>query len=351
MDRPLEPPRQRWFVHGDTWDRERVIERCREWARQTGAPPRYYDWGPVARARAAGYRGSLAGKWEREHPSWPSTAVVHRHLRGWREPLALAGFPAPAVIELPFAERVDEALRLRGEGLRWREIGDLLGISPDTARRYVRVHSCERCGQPILKPSAAVCRRCSLTGRSRWGKPFSEREIVASIRAWKRVQGRAPAQVDWHPIENGGDPRWERECPRWPPASHVIRRFGSWNLALQAAGFDRPRPPVVSDQQIVEALRAYHREHGLSPLSSEWIRVGLWPDRNTISNRFGSWNTALKAAGLAPRRIAKDWSDEEILLGLRRFAHDHGRPPRSADRVGSLSQYPSPALAVKRFGS
>jgi hypothetical protein len=26
-----------------------------------------------------------------------------------------------------------------------------------------------------------------LTGRSRWGKPFSEREIVAAIRAWKRV--------------------------------------------------------------------------------------------------------------------------------------------------------------------
>jgi Homing endonuclease associated repeat len=165
------------------------------------------------------------------------------------------------------------------------------------------------------------------------------------------VQGRAPAHVDWHPIENGGDPRWERECPRWPPVSQVLRRFGSWNAVLQAAGFDRPRAPAVSDRQIVEALRAYHREHALSPRSSEWGRLGLWPDRNTVSHRFGSWNAALKAAGLAPRLIAKEWSDGEILHGLRRFAQDHGRPPRAADRVGSLSQYPSPALAVKRFGS
>ena len=239
-----------------------MIERCREWPRQTGAPPRYYDWGPVARAREAGYRGSLAGKWEREHPSWPGTAVVYRHLRGWRELLLLAGFEAPAVLEVPFAERVAEALRLRGEGLRWREIGELLGISPDTARRYVRVHDCTRCGEPILKPSAALCRRCCSIGRTRWGKPFSKREIVAAIRAWNRVKGRAPALMDWHPSEHGGDPRWERECPRWPPASHVIRRFGSWNAALQAAGFDRPRPPAVSDKQIVEALRAYQHQHG-----------------------------------------------------------------------------------------
>jgi len=67
-------------VYPDTWNPERVIERCRAWARETGAPPSCYDWGPQARARAAGAPASLAGKWEREHPYWPSTAVVYRHL-------------------------------------------------------------------------------------------------------------------------------------------------------------------------------------------------------------------------------------------------------------------------------
>jgi Homeodomain-like domain len=187
--RPGSPPRQRWFVRRDTWDRERVIERCREWARQTGSPPSYYDWGPVTRAQAAGAPTSLAVKWEREHPDWPSAAVVYRYLRGWREMLSVAGFPTPGVIELPFAERVREALRLRADGLRWVEIGELLGISPDTARRYVHVHDCEGCGEPILAVGVRRCRRCSGAGRSRWGEPFSSVEIIAAIRAWRRLEG------------------------------------------------------------------------------------------------------------------------------------------------------------------
>ena len=328
-----------------------MVERCREWARQTGAPPSYYDWGPVARAQAAGAPVSLAGKWEREHPDWPSAAVVCRHLHGWREMLSLAGFPSLAVIELPFAERVREALRLRADGLRWGEIGELLGISPDTARRYVRVHDCEGCGEPILAVGVVRCRRCSSTGRSRWGEAFSEREIVAAVRAWQRVEGRAPAQVDWQPVDLGGNARWELECPRWPPASQVTRRFGSWNAALQAAGFDRPRPAAVSDAQILAALRAYHRDHGVSPMRSDWGRRALSPSSGTIEHRFGSWNLALAAAGLPARRVRRDWSDQELLDGLRRFAADHGRPLRGSDRVGWLSVYPSPALVVSRFGS
>jgi hypothetical protein len=337
-------------VHRDTWDGDRVIERCREWARQTGTPPSYFDWGPVARAKATGAPAGLAGKWEREHPHWPSTAVVYRHLGGWRAMLSLAGFPAPPVIELPFAERVAETLRLRADGLRWAEIGELLGIAPDTARRYIHVHACERCGEPVLAARSALCRRCSSAGRSRWGRPFTDQEIITAIRAWHRLERRPPTRTDWQPTDKRGHPRWERECPRWPPASHVIRRFGSWNAALQAAGFNRPRPPTVSDDQIIAALQAYHRRHQISPMRSDWQHVGS-PNSATIEKRFGSWNAALAAAGLPPRRVRRVWTNREVIDGLRRFAADHGRPLRASDRIGWLSVYPSPALVVTRFGS
>lgn len=75
------------------------------------------------------------------------------------------------------------------------------------------------------------------------------------------------------------------------------------------------------------------------------------PNSNPIAGRFGSWGAALVAAGLAPRRIRADCSDEQILDGLRRFAEDHGRPPRAADRVGQLAQYPGLTLVISRFGS
>ena len=238
--RPSSPPRQRWFVDPGTWDAERVIDACREWATRTGAPPTYYDWGPQERV-PPGSTPVLAAVWESEHPAWPSTAVVHRHLGGFRAMLLAAGFAAPAPIEIPFAERVQRAQQLRADGLSWAEIGELLGVGADTARRYVNAHSCE-CGEPILARDARLCRRCSSRHRTRWGRVFTEPEIIAAIRLWAKLEGRAPAIVDWRPADQGGHPRWERDCPRFPPRSHVTRRFGSWNAALQAAGFDRPRP-------------------------------------------------------------------------------------------------------------
>ena len=234
--------------------------------------------------------------------------------------------------------------------MRWTEIGELLGVSPDTARRYVHAHECDACGEPILAAGVPRCRRCANTRRSRWGEPFTEREIIDAIHTWQRLEGRPPAQADWRPSDHGA-PRWEHECPRWPPATQVIRRFGSWNAALQAAGFDRPRPPAVNDQQIRNALQAYHHDHGISPTRPAWQHLGLTPNSRTIEARFASWNAALADAGLPPRRTRRAWNDQDILDGLRQFAIDHGRPPRSNDRVGLTSTYPSPALVVSRFGS
>jgi hypothetical protein len=131
----------------------------------------------------------------------------------------------------------------------------------------------------------------------------------------------------------------------------VIRRFGSWNAALRAAGFDRPRPSAVSDAEILAALRAYHREHGISPMRSASGRRARSPSSRTIEHRFGSWNLALAAAGLPARRVRRDWSDPDVVDGLRRFAADHGRPLRASARVGWSSVYPSPALVVSRSGS
>ena len=142
-----------------------MIDRCREWARETGTPPRYYDWGPVQRARAAGSDASLAGRWEREHPWWRSTAVVYRHVGSWRELLREAGFKAPEPIGLPFSDRVREATRLRADGLSWGEIADLLRVARDTARRYARAHDCEQCGQPVLAAAAPRCRVCIAPAR------------------------------------------------------------------------------------------------------------------------------------------------------------------------------------------
>ena len=345
--RPSSPPRQLRFVAAGNWDRERVIDACREWAAQTGAPPTRDAWSPPEKL-GPGARPVLDSKWEREHPAWPSTAVVYRHVGSFRELLLAAGFEAPEPITIAFAERVATARRLRAEGLRWAEIADLLGVSVNTARRYPNAHDCADCCTPILAPHARLCLSCVARNRTQWGRVFTRAEIVAAIQRWAGLEGRAPATVDWRPADRGGHPRWEQDCPRFPPPSHVFQQFGSWNAALQAAGFDRPRPRAFSDQEILRALRTWAQAHELVPLSTEWDAS---PHADVIASRFGTWNAALSTAGLRPRQIRRAWTEEEILDGLKRLASDLGRVPRASDRVGSGGEYPSPALAGRRFGS
>ena len=273
---------------------------------------------------------------------------MYHHVGSFRELLLAAGFEAPEPITIPFAERVATARRPRAQGLRWAEIADLLGVSVDTARHYPNAHDCQDCGAPILAAHSRLCLACVARNRTQWGSVFTRAEVVAAMQLWATLDGRAPAMVDWRPADRGGHPRWEEDCPRFPPPSHVLRQFGSWNAALRAAGLDRPRPRAWSDQEIVEALRSWAQEHGLVPLSTEWDAA---PHADVIAKRFGSWNAALNAAGLQSRFIRRYWTDDQILDGLRRLAVDLGRAPHASDRVGSRGRYPSPALAIRRFGS
>ena len=75
--------------------------------------------------------------------------------------------------------------------------------------------------------------------------------IVLAIQQWARENDAPPAQADWNPHRARVHLRDEDRARRfergraegaWPSFSTVVRRFGSWNAALRAAGFE-PRPP------------------------------------------------------------------------------------------------------------
>lgn len=158
-------------------------------------------------------------------------------------------------------ELVAGAARLRAEGLTAREIGERLGVSrstaeawlsdPDGARARARKASyaatCVDCGtltsgsegrreEPRCHPCAAV-----LSGDERriWTKPA----IVCAIQEWAFEHGEPPGMADWNPTsarllnDEERAARFERDgCWPWSPqAAHVC---GSWNAAIEAAGFE-----------------------------------------------------------------------------------------------------------------
>jgi hypothetical protein len=115
---------------------------------------------------------------------------------------------------------------------------------------------------------------------------------------------------------------WRRAGPDHPSVTTVRQVFGSWNAAVEAAGF-RPRRPgesrraapvrlVQSEasaavrwsrETTLAALHAWAETRGRSPSLEQWRRASAaHPSAATVRRLFGSWNAAVSAAGFEPRR-------------------------------------------------
>ena len=167
--------------------------------------------------------------------------------------------------------------------------------------------------------------------------PYSDAELLDDIRDLAAEFGRPPtlAEYDDHGMA---------------AKTTVTRRFGGWNEALEAAGFD-PREPTsaIPDEELLAALRELADELGHVPTGDEMNAEGPhWV--STYEDAFGSWGDALEAAGLeAPGVRGRPHDDETLLAELRRVGEAVGDTPTYGDiaREGAHD----PRTYVRRFGS
>ena len=104
-----------------------------------------------------------------------------------------------------------------------------------------------------------------------------------------------------------------------------------------------------SDEEILDALRACAERLGRSPTMRDFAADdGVRVHPHTVVGRFGSWNDAKRAAGLAPRRFA---TREELLDQLRSLGAELGRAPTGADLQARRGAMPSKSLYWHAFGS
>jgi hypothetical protein len=141
---------------------------------------------------------------------------------------------------------------------------------------------------------------------------ISDEELLDSLRAFYKAHGRAPAMRDFP-----GGPTYEY-------------RFGSWNAALRAAGLPINKPGFVSNEEMIAALQNFYHKCGRSPTLDEFPKAG------TIEQRFGSWNKALESAGLPPNK-KNQISDQDLLDRLRAFFHRHGHSPTYVELPGATT--------------
>lgn len=195
---------------------------------------------------------------------------------------------------------------------------DLDGTCPVCGERPVE-HSGERTG------GGPMCGRCydaawrrragyaprgsdedSAIRRELWidqhGQPHwtPERIILAMHRWARRHDGRPPGYRDWVLSPRRNKSSWGRRS--WPSAEMVRKVFGTWNAAIEAAGF-APRPPgglPWTRDTVIEALQRWAAEHEGDPPKCDERADGL-PNHAAVRRIFGSWNNGIAAAGLTPR--------------------------------------------------
>ena len=146
-------------------------------------------------------------------------------------------------------------------------------------------------------------------------------------------------------------------------------RFGSWNEALEAAGYESRDPQSqIPKEDLLAELRRLAAEHDELPTTEQMNKEGkYWA--STYRRHFDSWNDAIVAAGLdlSEKNQSVKVSREELLADLQRLATTDGEDdtteaesgehsggttatPPTFERVQKEGKYGATTY-VRRFGS
>lgn len=141
--------------------------------------------------------------------------------------------------------------------------------------------------------------------------------------------------------------RQYREHGTYDPMT-LIRRFGSWNEALTGAQLD-VYVKSLSDEALLADLRRVADSVSPASVSKSHYRDLGNHDFGTFIDRFGSWSSALAAAGL---ELSKHTgiSDERLFSNILVLWEHYGRQPRRRELEKAPSTI-SPASYWRRFKS
>ena len=127
----------------------------------------------------------------------------------------------------------------------------------------------------------------------------------------------------------------------------AVKKFGSWNEALRTAGLEPNLEFELSDEAILDEIHRVAEKVGGTPTTDDIDREARF-SVGAVTNSFDSWNKALYAADLSPN-VEFSISNEDIIKAIRRLGKRLNRPPTAAE-MGDIGE-DSTKIAQQRFGS
>lgn len=168
---------------------------------------------------------------------------------------------------------------------------------------------------------------------------YTDADLLADLREFADQLGKTPTKAEMR-----------SDGPHSP--STYASRFGSWTDALREADLDaRDEATGIPEADLAAELRRVADEMGRRPTSTEFDERGAY-SASTYFRRFGSWQAALEAAGVAdsyPAPSRRQVTDGDLFDELERMANVLGRPPTETE-MSELGDH-SPETYRKRFGS
>lgn len=120
-------------------------------------------------------------------------------------------------------------------------------------------------------------------------------------------------------------------------ATTYRKRFGSWNEAVRKAGLKtNSNTPDLSDGTLLENLKEFAFDLNSTPTQKEMRQEGPHAS-STYVKRFGTWNKAVRKAGLEPNTQGSKFSDQDLIDELERVATTLGHIP-TQEEFGEKSE-------------
>jgi len=146
-------------------------------------------------------------------------------------------------------------------------------------------------------------------------------------------------------------------------ADTLRKRFGSWEKALTAAGLshlfngcgltDKIRKQCgrfMSEADVIAELRRVADELGTQTIKQDDFNCYASIEAGTVRKRFGSWNNALRAAGLSVTPLGRRYTDDQCFENLLTVWTHYGRPPMHREMKSSPSIV-GPKAYILRWGT
>ena len=165
----------------------------------------------------------------------------------------------------------------------------------------------------------------------------SENDLINNLKALAIKLGRTPRIYDL----------------KKPLSKYTIKvyvaKFGKWIRALEKAGYVENPPRYATEEDLIKNIKEVAIKLKRTPTLEEMKKPLSKYEEKTYYRIFGSWQQALKMAGLESK-LYKKISEDELISNLQSITNKLGRLPHYKEIKKPISKY-AKGTYINRFGS